>query len=105
MPTLLRMGVSDSVELRVETDGPLRAQTGDAVAYGFADTSLGLKWHLLDAGGGRDSDNGWRFADGLFGVVLGKDFSERLHGFVELSVPQVAECMAEVTHPEAPPAR
>lgn len=53
-PTLLRMGVSDSVEFRVETDGHSREQTRDtatgatSVAHGYSDVSLGLKWHTQD---------------------------------------------------------
>lgn len=59
-PTLVRFGVSDSVELRVESDGPVRqrsrAVNGDGAAMterGYADASLGLKWHALDAEGNR----------------------------------------------------
>ncbi len=51
-PTLLRWGVADTVELRLETDGALRARaTVDGVTAresGFADSSLGLKWHVAD---------------------------------------------------------
>ena len=52
--TLLRFGVSDSVELRLETDGYLRARSEDAATSavtresGFADLSLGVKWHMQD---------------------------------------------------------
>lgn len=51
-PTLLRVGVSDAVELRLETDGLLRQRSttaGVATAErGWADASLGLKWHVQD---------------------------------------------------------
>jgi hypothetical protein len=58
-PTLLRIGVSDSVELRVETDGRSHAWSGDAGSAhderGYADTSLGIKWHVRDAIGSAPS--------------------------------------------------
>ncbi len=47
-PTLLRIGVGDSTELRIETDG--RSVTRGATA-GYADSALGLKWHLADQQG------------------------------------------------------
>jgi hypothetical protein len=53
-PTLLRLGVSDTVELRIETDGYQRSRSVDAAPSrvtrerGFADTSLGIKWHMQD---------------------------------------------------------
>ncbi|MBB3193637.1 transporter [Roseateles terrae] len=51
-PTLLRWGAWDHVELRLETDGAIRSKVTaggltDTVS-GFADTSLGLKWHVAD---------------------------------------------------------
>ncbi|MET0210870.1 MAG: transporter, partial [Burkholderiaceae bacterium] len=51
-PTLLRWGFSDDIELRLETDGALRARaSGDGVTVrenGFADSSLGVKWHVKE---------------------------------------------------------
>lgn len=53
-PTLLRLGVSEDLELRVETDGRLRASVRDdatgvrVVERGWSDTAVGLKWHLQD---------------------------------------------------------
>jgi hypothetical protein len=44
-PTLLRYGLSDTTELRLETDGFIREQGGE---HGFADIALGLKWHTHD---------------------------------------------------------
>ena len=53
MPTLLRYGVAELWELRLETAGYSRSRervagspstTGD----GLADISLGIKWHVLD---------------------------------------------------------
>lgn len=53
-PTLLRFGVADSVELRVESEGQMRV-TNDNVAdragstvTGTGDTALGIKWHSQD---------------------------------------------------------
>lgn len=62
-PTLLRLGVTDNLELRVETDGRVRARTsidglGTMRESGFADTALGLKWHTSDGGNGAPSI-GW----------------------------------------------
>jgi len=56
-PTLLRFGVADAWELRLETDGRLIAHSTDLDnghterSSGYADTSLGVKWHALDAAG------------------------------------------------------
>ena len=53
-PTLLRLGVSDTLELRAESDGRTwyRASGQPALrAQGYSDLSLGVKWHLLDAKG------------------------------------------------------
>lgn len=48
-PTLLRYGVSETVELRLETDGWLRQKvSGESPQTGTADASIGLKWHLRD---------------------------------------------------------
>jgi len=55
-PTLLRIGASDAIELRVETDGFARSSTHDLAAgttvheRGFSDVSLGAKWHMQDGG-------------------------------------------------------
>jgi hypothetical protein len=52
-PTLLRFGIGDTLELRVETDGRLRARVSEGGAAtttsGYADTSVGVKWHARDA--------------------------------------------------------
>lgn len=145
-PTLLRVGVGDSLELRLETDGRIDARHVDADSgarasvSGYADTSVGLKWHAFDAEGGlpsvgvllhADLDSGSRafrgngvrpslravgewelpadmslgvmpgvgrerdasgrsYTYGILGVVLGKSLNERLRGFVEVALPQVA---------------
>lgn len=60
-PTLLRFGVSDAVELRLETDGrdivhDVDPATGErTTTTGYADTALGIKWHLADQQGARPS--------------------------------------------------
>jgi hypothetical protein len=56
-PTLLRIGLGDTTELRIETDGRTvvhaRAASGAALpaVAGYADTALGFKWHLADQQG------------------------------------------------------
>ncbi|MGK5025192.1 transporter [Janthinobacterium sp. RB2R34] len=56
-PTLLRYGISDTFELRAETDGRLIARTDDLGAgtrsteRGYGDLSLGVKWHAIDQAG------------------------------------------------------
>ena len=60
-PTLLRFGVAETLELRVETDGRLISRseaTADGshrTERGYADTSLGLKWHARDEDGAMPS--------------------------------------------------
>ena len=72
-PTLLRFGVADTLELRVETDGRLHNWTRVAAdpsqnsdASGMAGTSLGVKWHLRDG----DEDKGVASLGALFHVDL-----------------------------------
>jgi len=149
-PVLLRLGVSDMLEARVETEGRMRYRadsTGDDPVHqrvrGWDDTTVGVKWHVADG----DPDAGWRrpalglIADatfatgtdffrgqgvrpgvrgvaewelpqglslgvmpgvvrdhddqgrraiiGLFAISLGKDWSDRLHTFVEVAVPRI----------------
>ena len=53
-PTLLRFGVTDSIELRVESDGALRQRTSapgspGGTERGYGDLSVGMKWHAMDA--------------------------------------------------------
>lgn len=60
-PTLLRFGIADNWEIRLETDGYQRVRTEDtstasvATTYGMSDVSLGLKWHTMDGEGARPS--------------------------------------------------
>jgi hypothetical protein len=145
-PTLLRFGVSDTLELRFETDGRVRA-TSDNLATGmrttengYADVALGVKWHMADAQGASPSlgvlahvdldtgsrafrasgkggslrlaaewelpdefslgvmpgvawqhnDDGERYTSAIFGLVLGKSWTEQFRTFVEYSAPQIA---------------
>lgn len=56
MPTLLRYGVGDVLELRLETDGRTVEHAGDdGNPAGYADSALGLKWHVRDAASGGPS--------------------------------------------------
>ncbi len=52
-PTLLRFGVSDNLELRLETDGAQQLRTSGADTNssqrGWTDLAIGLKWHQRDA--------------------------------------------------------
>lgn len=54
-PTLLRLGVSEDWELRLESDGRQRQRTRaaalDTTQQGWADASLGVKWHMRDGEG------------------------------------------------------
>jgi hypothetical protein len=55
-PTLIRIGVSDTMEWRLETDGPTVARTQDGdgtrtTRRGMADVALGAKWHVRDGAG------------------------------------------------------
>ena len=60
-PTLLRYGISDTWEVRMESDGAMRQRfTSEATGLrqserGYGDLSLGLKWHALDASGNAPS--------------------------------------------------
>ncbi|MFC0252597.1 transporter [Massilia consociata] len=54
-PTLLRIGVADTVELRVETAGRVvrhASENGErATQAGYGDAALGVSWHAMDAAG------------------------------------------------------
>ncbi len=53
-PVLLRMGIGQAWELRVETDGRVVQRLDDLTQgirmtdLGYADVSIGAKWHVLD---------------------------------------------------------
>ena len=145
-PTLLRYGIGETLELRLETDGRLHEEVdlpgtnGRRASNGYADTSLGLKWHLLDDAPGLPSvglllhadlasgsssfrgqgvrpslrlvgewelpgglnlgvmpglgvdrnDAGAHTGYGIFGIVLGKELTPVLRGFVEVAAPRIA---------------
>jgi hypothetical protein len=60
-PTLLRLGVAPNWELRLETDAFTRVRTEDTsvpsseTVRGFADISVGTKWHAVDPDGWKPS--------------------------------------------------
>jgi hypothetical protein len=145
-PTLLRIGVAETWELRMETDGRLRLDTDSGGATvrerGWSDLSVGVKWHQrdgdeeagtpglawlvhldVDSGSGtfrgqglrpslrmvaewelpggwsagvmpglyRDRDEqGRHFVGAILAGVVGKSFTEKLRGFLELSGQQLA---------------
>jgi hypothetical protein len=147
-PTLLRIGVSDTLELRLESDGYTRSKTTDTATgttlheRGYADASIGLKWRMqegneehgtpgiawlahldVDSGsrafrgqGVRPSlravaewelpqefsvgvmpgvvvdknPDGQRFVAGILAVTLGKSWTPKFRGFVELAGQQLA---------------
>ena len=61
MPTMLRFGLNDAFELRIESDGRTVQHTRDKASgerstmAGYADTSVGFLWHALDGEGMRPS--------------------------------------------------
>jgi hypothetical protein len=61
-PTLLRFGVLDDLELRLESDGYTRLRVedpaGTATERGWQDLDAGLKWHMRDQDGALPSV-GW----------------------------------------------
>lgn len=60
-PTLLRYGIGETIELRLETDGWSRQRTtidtppSSMRTGGIADTAIGVKWHVRDAQGAAPS--------------------------------------------------
>ena len=145
-PTLLRYGVGDDWELRLETAGRIRATSTDTASgarftdSGYGDVSLGVKWHVADEQGARPSvgllahvdmdtgsapfraqgtgyslrlvaewelandfslgimpgiasqvnDDGDRYTGGIFGIVMGKGWTDQFRSFVEYSSEQIA---------------
>lgn len=145
-PALLRFGLGDTTELRVETDGRTVAHELDLPAgarsttAGWAATSIGFKWHFAEGEGvqpalglignlvlptgssalrgkgllpqvalaaewdlpedwslavtpgiGRDwDDNGARYNYAILAASLGRKFTERVQGFLEVAAPQIA---------------
>ena len=79
MPTMLRFGLNDAFELRIESDGRTVQHTRDkesgarSTTAGYADTAIGFLWHALDGEGMRPS----------VGVVVGAELptgSRRVRG-------------------------
>jgi hypothetical protein len=145
-PLTLRYGLGESTELRLETGGRMVIHASDpfsgehATTAGYADSAIGLKWHIADQQGnvpsygllvhallpsgsrelrgqgarpavfvpaewdlpgdfslgimpglGIDHNaGGAHYQYGVMSASLGKDFSERLHGFFEIALPQIA---------------
>jgi hypothetical protein len=60
-PTMLRIGVSDVLELRIDTAGRTIVHASDlasgahSTVAGYADTAFGFKWHLADGEGRKPS--------------------------------------------------
>jgi hypothetical protein len=50
-PTLLRYGILESWELRLETKGAVRRVLEGVADSGLADVAVGAKWHTMDGGG------------------------------------------------------
>jgi len=57
-PTLFRLGVGETTELRLETDGWTHERVAGATTHGWSDLSLGIKWHMQD-GAGATPGVGW----------------------------------------------
>jgi hypothetical protein len=148
-PTLLRIGIGESSELRIETDGRNRIHANDpatggrTTVAGYADPALGVKWHLADQQGegfgapsmgvllhadlprgsrelrghgvrpslrlsaewdladgygfgvmpglaAESDDAGKRYGYGILAATLGKELNERVRGYVEVAMPQIA---------------
>lgn len=142
-PTLLRFGLGETIELRIDTEGRMRRHSSEdgrrSTEAGYGDTAVGLSWHLLDAGGGRPSvgvlasaefdsgsrafrgegvrpalrvvgewelpnemtlgvmpgigverDESGRYRYGLLGLIVEKEFGERVRGFAEVALPHIA---------------
>jgi hypothetical protein len=141
-PTLLKYGLSENWELRLETPGAIRRKIDGESDSGLSDVALGAKWHAVDgepggampsigllfhvdlatgsdefegdgarpsvravaewelgertalgamAGAIYENDAGGdRFLGGIFGVVIGYSFTERLRGFAEYAAPMIA---------------
>lgn len=60
LPTLFRLGITANIEARLETDGYLcmkaEDKTDSTSNHGFADLSIGLKWHANDS----EETNPWK---------------------------------------------
>ncbi len=145
-PTLIRIGTGQDWEVRLETDGYIKQQVSSDASrerirnHGFADLSLGVKWHLRDGKGMAPSmallahadfasgsapmrgngvrpsvrmvaewelpaglslglmpgiayektGDGRRFTQGIWGMVVGKAWTDRFRTFAEFAAPSIA---------------
>lgn len=64
-PWMLRLGATDALELRLESDGRLTDRSDPARARGWGDTALSVKWHAREGEGGAPS----------VGLVLQADYA------------------------------
>lgn len=87
-PTLLRYGITENTELRLETDGFLRE--GDE--RGFADVAIGLKWHTHDGDDATGKPSvGWLFhadLDSGAGAFRGQGVRPSVRMVAEWELPQ-----------------
>lgn len=61
-PTLIRVGLGHELELRLETDGWIRATAAGVSESGRGDLSLGLKWQTADGDEAKGTPSvGWLF--------------------------------------------
>ncbi len=54
-PLLLRIGLTESWELRIDSDGYQRASQDGFTQHGWGDLGLGAKWHLAEGDGAAPS--------------------------------------------------
>ena len=90
-PTLLRLGIGDAFELRIESAGWVRdaSAVGMEAGDGLADAAIGLKWHLTDERGAAPSTAILVHADVPSGgeAIRGDGVRPSLRGVAEWSLP------------------
>ena len=95
-PSLLRIGIADTWELRFESDGALRSRETDGLttdrSRGWSDLSVGLKWHQQDGNEEAGTPGmGWLFhVDGNTGsrAYRGQGLRPSLRFVAEWDLPQ-----------------
>ena len=60
-PTLLRYGIADNWEVRLESDGYSRVDSGTRQVSGWNDIALGVKYHVADSGSNGAPSMAWLF--------------------------------------------
>ena len=70
-PTLLRVGVTDDLELRLESEGRLTDRSDPARARGWGDAAASFKWQLREGEAGAPS----------VGLIVQADFATGSSGF------------------------